>query len=58
MALTRLSTVVDHALAVIDEYQRRILKLEQAVLLKPSMKIVRQRKCRSIKTKVVAKTEY
>ncbi|OJT04614.1 Magnesium transport protein CorA [Trametes pubescens] len=37
-----LDLVVDHALAVIDEYQRRILKLEQAVLLKPSMKTVRQ----------------
>ncbi|KAI0779003.1 hypothetical protein BD413DRAFT_490249 [Trametes elegans] len=34
--------VVDQALEVVDEYQSRILKIEQAVLLKPSMKTVRR----------------
>lgn len=37
-------SVVDQALEVIEEYQSRILKLEQAVLLKPAMKHVRRRK--------------
>ena len=35
--------VVDQALEVVEEYQGRILKIEQAVLLKPSMKTVRRR---------------
>ncbi|RDX50495.1 hypothetical protein OH76DRAFT_1482272 [Lentinus brumalis] len=34
--------VVDQALEVVEEYQGRILKIEQAVLLKPSMKTVRR----------------
>lgn len=34
--------VVDEAMEVIQEYQSRILKLEQAVLLKPHMKHVRR----------------
>ncbi|KAI0658336.1 hypothetical protein C8Q70DRAFT_189962 [Cubamyces menziesii] len=34
--------VVDQALEVVDEYQGKILKIEQAVLLKPSMKTVRR----------------
>ena len=34
--------VVDQALEVVEEYQKRILKLEKAVLLKPSMKHVRR----------------
>ncbi|KAI0684676.1 hypothetical protein BC835DRAFT_1388556 [Cytidiella melzeri] len=37
-----LDLVVDQALEVIEEYQHKILKLEQAVLLKPSMKHVRR----------------
>ncbi|KAL1950966.1 hypothetical protein VTO73DRAFT_115 [Trametes versicolor] len=37
-----LDLVVDQALEVVDEYQGRILKIEQAVLLKPSMKTVRR----------------
>ena len=37
--------VVDQALEVVEEYQGRILKIEQAVLLKPSMKTVRRRQC-------------
>ena len=37
--------VVDQALEVVDEYQGRILKIEQQVLLKPSVKTVRRRKC-------------
>ena len=36
--------VVDQALEVVEEYQSKILKLEQAVLLKPNMKHVRRRK--------------
>ena len=36
--------MVDQALEVVEEYQGRILKIEQAVLLKPSMKTVRRRK--------------
>ncbi len=40
---------MDQALEVVDEYQGRILKIEQAVLLKPSMKTVRRRKCKSDK---------
>lgn len=38
------SAVVDQAMEVIEDYQSKILKLEQAVLLKPSMKHVRRRK--------------
>ena len=38
------SPVVDQALEVVEEYQGRILKIEQAVLLKPSMKTVRRRR--------------
>ena len=34
--------VVDRALQVVEEYHSKILKLEQAVLLKPSMKHVRR----------------
>ncbi|RPD82705.1 hypothetical protein L226DRAFT_476045 [Lentinus tigrinus ALCF2SS1-7] len=34
--------VVDQALEVVEEYQGKILKIEQAVLLKPSMKTVRR----------------
>ncbi|KAI0352284.1 hypothetical protein OH77DRAFT_812592 [Trametes cingulata] len=37
-----LDLVVDQVLEVVDEYQSRILKIEQAVLLKPSMKTVRR----------------
>ncbi|KAI0756135.1 hypothetical protein C8Q80DRAFT_1264232 [Daedaleopsis nitida] len=37
-----LDLVVDQALEVVEEYQGRILKIEQAVLLKPSMKTVRR----------------
>ncbi|KAJ3519616.1 hypothetical protein NM688_g9275 [Phlebia brevispora] len=37
-----LDLVVDEAMEVIQEYQSRILKLEQAVLLKPHMKHVRR----------------
>lgn len=37
-------SVVDQAMEVIEDYQSKILKLEQAVLLKPSMKHVRRRK--------------
>ncbi|PIL31186.1 transporter [Ganoderma sinense ZZ0214-1] len=37
-----LDLVVDQALEVVEEYQTRILKIEQAVLLKPSMKTVRR----------------
>lgn len=44
MALT-CGTVVDSALEVVEEYQSKILKLEQSVLLKPNMKHVRRRKC-------------
>ena len=45
MRLMRLSlTVVDQALEVVEEYQSKILKLEQSVLLKPNMKHVRRRK--------------
>ena len=40
-----LSIVVDQALEVVDEYQGRILKIEQQVLLKPSVKTVRRRQC-------------
>ena len=39
------SPVVDQALEVVEEYQGRILKIEQAVLLKPSMKTVRRCEC-------------
>ena len=35
--------MVDQALEVVEEYQGRILKIEQAVLLKPNMKTVRRR---------------
>ena len=35
--------MVDQALEVVEEYQSRILKIEQAVLLQPSMKTVRRR---------------
>ena len=34
--------VVDQALEVVEEYQNKILRLERAVLLKPSMKHVRR----------------
>ena len=34
--------VVDSALEVVEEYQHKILKLEQAVLIKPNMKHVRR----------------
>ncbi|KAI0095022.1 hypothetical protein BDY19DRAFT_915920 [Irpex rosettiformis] len=37
-----LDLVVDSALEVIEDYQHKILKLEQAVLIKPSMKHVRR----------------
>ncbi|KAI8980569.1 hypothetical protein BD414DRAFT_492607 [Trametes punicea] len=37
-----LDLVVDQALEVVDEYQGKILKIEQAVLLKPSVKTVRR----------------
>ncbi|KAI0348334.1 hypothetical protein BDW22DRAFT_1350517 [Trametopsis cervina] len=37
-----LDLVVDQALEVVEEYQHKILKLEQAVLLKASMKHVRR----------------
>ncbi|THH02327.1 hypothetical protein EW026_g537 [Hermanssonia centrifuga] len=37
-----LDLVVDQALEVVEEYQSRILQLEEAVLLKPTMKIVRK----------------
>ncbi|EKM61657.1 uncharacterized protein PHACADRAFT_248392 [Phanerochaete carnosa HHB-10118-sp] len=37
-----LDLVVDQALEVVEEYQHKILKLERAVLLKPSMKHVRR----------------
>ncbi|KAH9923191.1 uncharacterized protein BXZ73DRAFT_91487 [Epithele typhae] len=37
-----LDLVVDSAMEVVEEYQGRILKVEQAVLLKPSMKTVRR----------------
>ncbi|CDO77265.1 hypothetical protein BN946_scf184753.g15 [Trametes cinnabarina] len=37
-----LDLVVDQALEVVEEYQGKILKIEQAVLLKPSMKTVRR----------------
>ena len=51
--MTNTSTVVDQALEVVEEYQSKILKLEQAVLLKPSMKHVRRREykvsCRTIR---------
>ena len=40
---TSSDAVVDQALEVVEEYQGRILKIEQAVLLKPSMKTVRRR---------------
>lgn len=36
--------MVDQALEVVEEYQSRILKIEQAVLMKPNMKTVRRRK--------------
>ncbi|KAH9910487.1 cora-like Mg2+ transporter protein-domain-containing protein [Epithele typhae] len=36
------SIVVDQALEVVEEYQGKMLKIEQAVLLKPSMKTVRR----------------
>lgn len=35
--------VVDSALEIVEEYQSKILSLEQHVLLKPSMKSVRRR---------------
>lgn len=35
--------VVDAALEVVEEYQNKILKIEQDVLLKPSMQTVRRR---------------
>ncbi|KAI0829056.1 hypothetical protein BC628DRAFT_1315896 [Trametes gibbosa] len=37
-----LDLVVDQALEVVEEYQSRILKIEQAVLIKPSMRTVRR----------------
>ncbi|KAI0673968.1 hypothetical protein C8Q78DRAFT_663457 [Trametes maxima] len=37
-----LDLVVDQALEVVEEYQGKILKIEQAVLFKPSMKTVRR----------------
>ncbi|KAI9067178.1 hypothetical protein FKP32DRAFT_1588815 [Trametes sanguinea] len=37
-----LDLVVDQALEVVEEYQGKILKIEQAVLLRPSMKTVRR----------------
>ncbi|OBZ68633.1 Magnesium transport protein CorA [Grifola frondosa] len=37
-----LDLVVDQALEVVEEYQGRILKIEQEVLLKPSVKTVRR----------------
>lgn len=37
------SLVVDSALEIIDAYQRKIIELEQQILLKPKMKAVRQR---------------
>ncbi len=39
-------TVVDQALEVVEAYQSKILKLEEAVLLKPNMKHVRR--CRQL----------
>ena len=36
-------SVVDAALEVVEEYQAKILKIEQEVLLKPSMETVRRR---------------
>lgn len=36
--------VVDSALEIVEEYQSKILSLEQHVLIKPSMKSVRRRK--------------
>lgn len=35
--------VVDAALEVVEEYQAKILKIEQEVLLKPGMETVRRR---------------
>ena len=40
---TSSDAVVDQALEVVEEYQGRILKIEQQVLLKPSVKTVRRR---------------
>ncbi|KAI0640257.1 hypothetical protein C8Q77DRAFT_1153132 [Trametes polyzona] len=37
-----LDLAVDQALEVVDEYQGRILKIEQAVLMKPNVKTVRR----------------
>ena len=40
---TYLRLVVDAALEVVEEYQAKILKIEQEVLLNPSMETVRRR---------------
>lgn len=37
------SSVVDSALEIVNAYQRKIIDLEQQILLKPKMKAVRQR---------------
>jgi len=36
-----LDLVVDHAVEVVEEYQKKIFKLERDILLKPKMKSVR-----------------
>jgi Mg2+ and Co2+ transporter CorA len=42
-----LDLVVDQAVEVVEAYQKKILKLEHDILLKPKMKSVRARACSS-----------
>jgi hypothetical protein len=43
--LSRRPPVADSALEIVDAHQRKIVDLQYQVLLKPTMKAVRQREC-------------